>query len=197
MKRDIYSIAEYIKENVSMRDAIVRYHHVGAHRGRTSCPIHGGTNDNLGYDDRVFNCFVCGAHGDVISFVMKLNNCDFKTAVKILDSDFGLGIESMTEKEKEEAAKRECERKTALERERARVSLNNEAFRAFAKYKHELKDRNDVDSNPLVSCHISWCDRQLDFIMDGGDYKEDPAAAITSARQAIEVYSKREALSDD
>lgn len=195
-KMRISNISEYIKERVTMPEVILRYHHLGRHRGRTSCPIHGGTNDNLGYDDRVFHCFVCGAKGDVISFVMQLNNCDFKTAVRILDSDFRLGIESMTEEEKEEAAKREYERRIALERERARVSLNNEAFRTFTKYKHELKARDDVDSNPLVSCHISWCDRQLDFIMDGGDYKDDPSVAIASARQAVEEYSKREAFSD-
>lgn len=194
MNRDIYSIAEYIKENVSMRDAIVRYHHVGTHRGRTSCPIHGGKNDNLGYDERVFNCFVCGAKGDVISFVMQLNNCDFRTAVKILDSDFGLGIESMTEKEKEEAAKRKRERRAASERAAEQVKRNNAAFRAFAKYKRELRDRDDANANPIVRFQIAYCDRQLDFIMDGGNYKDDPESAIMSARQAVEAYSKRGAF---
>ena len=183
--------AEYIKEHVTMPEVISKYHHLGRHRGRTSCPIHGGTGDNLGYDDRVFHCFVCGAKGDVISFVMQLNRCDYNTAVRILDSDFGLGLSSMSEAEREEAAKRERLRREAMVAEREQIRRNNEAFRVFAKYKRELSDRDDFGSNPIAVYQHAWCDRQLDFIMDGGNYKDDPLAAVETARGAVNQYYEK------
>ncbi|MCI8387579.1 MAG: hypothetical protein HFE63_03825 [Clostridiales bacterium] len=91
-----YSRPDYaaeVKSAVSMEDAIRAYHKLGRRRGRTSCPIHGGTHDNLSYNAGSFHCFVCGASGDVISFVMQLYGLSFINAVKKLADDFHLQID--------------------------------------------------------------------------------------------------------
>ncbi|MBQ8552322.1 MAG: hypothetical protein IJ428_05875 [Clostridia bacterium] len=191
MHTDTRITAEYIKSHITMPEVIARYHHLGRHRRRTSCPIHGGENDNLGYDDKIFHCFTCGARGDVISFVMQLNGCDFAAAVRILDSDFHLGAAELTDTEREAAERRRRERDAEAARQREQTARNNAAFRIFAKYKHELRERTDVGTNPIIPPQIAWCDRQLDFIMDGGNYRDDPEAAVRAARDAVNEYSKR------
>lgn len=72
---------EEIKSRYSMQDIVARY---GFHPNRTgfiSCPFHKGdhTASMKLYSDS-FNCFGCGANGDIFTFVQKMDNCDFKTA---------------------------------------------------------------------------------------------------------------------
>ena len=46
------------------------------------CPFHDDTNPSLtvNREKKLFKCFVCGAGGNVITFVMKMENCGFKEA---------------------------------------------------------------------------------------------------------------------
>lgn len=96
-------------------------------RGRIPCPIHRGTDRNFSYSDTGYTCFVCGAKGDVISFVKEV--CELSTradAMRRINRDFGLGLpidspasESFNEeaaKRRKEAERREAERKELFER---------------------------------------------------------------------------------
>lgn len=52
---------------------------------QTICPFHAEkTGSFFVYDNNSFHCFSCGENGSAIDFYMKLNNCDFKDAVKAL-----------------------------------------------------------------------------------------------------------------
>lgn len=85
-------IAEAIKERVSMPAAITLYAPSPAPRhNRIPCPVHGGTNYNLGFTDRLYHCFVCGSGGDVISFTQHVFGLDFPAALDKLNTDFGCG----------------------------------------------------------------------------------------------------------
>lgn len=58
-------------------------------RGRNyvcSCPFHSEKTPSctIFTDTQSFYCFGCGAGGDVISFIMKIENLDFSEAVKLL-----------------------------------------------------------------------------------------------------------------
>ena len=186
--------AEYIKAHVTMPDVIARYHHLGAHRARTSCPIHGGEHDNLGYDEAVFHCFTCHASGDVIDFVAQLNKCTFAEAVKIIDADFGLGLESMSEAERLEAERRREERERAEELRRKLAKANGDAFRAFRNYLWELRTRPDSDINPVVKVQLGWADRQIDMIMEDKHFKypyHDVENSIARAREAVNAWVER------
>lgn len=49
------------------------------------CPFHGDNGPSFFiYDNNTYHCFGCQANGTSIDFYMKLNNCDFKDAVKAL-----------------------------------------------------------------------------------------------------------------
>ena len=72
---------EEIKEHISMRDVLARYGYHPNRAGFINCPFHKGDRSaSLKIYDKDFHCFGCGAHGDIFSFVMLIDQCDFKTA---------------------------------------------------------------------------------------------------------------------
>jgi hypothetical protein len=84
--------AELIKERVSMPDAIALYApSPEPRRNRIPCPVHNGTNFNLGFSDRLYHCFKCGAGGDVIHFVQHTFGLSFLEALDKLNTDFDCG----------------------------------------------------------------------------------------------------------
>lgn len=49
------------------------------------CPFHEDSHPSFYvFDDNCFHCYGCGAHGDTIEFVMKLDGCVFQDAVRKL-----------------------------------------------------------------------------------------------------------------
>lgn len=81
-----------IKQAVTMGQAVQMYVSAKPKKDRIPCPIHNGKDYNFWFNDTHFKCFVCGASGDVISFVQKLFNLSFSDSCKKLDNDFGLGL---------------------------------------------------------------------------------------------------------
>ena len=55
-------------------------------RGWGLCPFHADKHPSMkiNRDRQTFHCFGCGAHGDVINFIQKLHNLDFKDALRYL-----------------------------------------------------------------------------------------------------------------
>ena len=58
------------------------------------CPFHAEKTPSchLYTEDNHFHCFGCGAHGNVIKFVMQAENTDFMNAVEILSNRVGMTI---------------------------------------------------------------------------------------------------------
>ena len=116
--------ASYIKQSVTMRDALARYGQIdtGREQGRIPCPLHNGHDKNFAYKARSFKCFVCGESGSVIDFTMKLLGLSFSDACKRLNADFGLGLddEPPSKESRAEALKMREARRAAEERERRR-----------------------------------------------------------------------------
>ncbi len=69
------------------------------------CPFHAENtpsftvNDNKGF----FHCFGCQEHGDIFTFVMKMENCDYKTALTQLANDAGVSLPVYNQQTKEKA----------------------------------------------------------------------------------------------
>lgn len=77
-----------IKQSVSMREVVERY---GIHidrKGFCCCPFHKEKTGSMKIYKDSYNCFGCGANGDIFSFVMGMENCDFKTAYKSLGGSY-------------------------------------------------------------------------------------------------------------
>lgn len=86
------NIADVIKESISMEDVLIHYGFRTAHNGRIPCPIHNGKDNNFSYKKHHFKCFVCGAGGSVIDFVMELFGIGFREACLRLNEEFHLGL---------------------------------------------------------------------------------------------------------
>ncbi len=61
---------------------------------KACCPFHHEKTPSFTINDdkQFYHCFGCGAHGDVINFVMKHDNLDFMSAVEALSADAGLQV---------------------------------------------------------------------------------------------------------
>lgn len=64
------------------------------------CPFHNEKTPSFSVneDKGFYHCFGCGEHGDIISFVMKSENLDFKDAIKELADMAGLKIPEVKQK---------------------------------------------------------------------------------------------------
>lgn len=83
---------------------------VSSKTNKMICPFHNDSHPSMQVypGDGGYHCFVCGAGGDVIDFVMRLFGLDFKDACKKMDQDFHLhlGVSDVRSKEEREAAER-------------------------------------------------------------------------------------------
>ena len=84
--------ADIIKNAVSMPDLLERYGLPVSRHRRIPCPIHNGTKKNFAYKEHGFVCYVCGVHGDVITFTELYFGLPFMDACRKLDEDFNLGL---------------------------------------------------------------------------------------------------------
>lgn len=108
-----------IKQSVSMREVVERYGYHPNRAGFISCPFHqGDRTPSMKIYPKDYHCHACGANGDVFSFVIGMDNCDFKTAFKTLggtykqQSDYQRKISNYRiEKAKEKRIKEELRNK--------------------------------------------------------------------------------------
>lgn len=78
-----------IKSYVPMIDLAQRYG-VTARRGMCNCPFHGERHPSMKLYKDSYYCFACGAHGDVISWVMNFDGVTFGEACKRLSDWYGI-----------------------------------------------------------------------------------------------------------
>ena len=78
-----------IKQSVSMVEVVERYGYHPNRAGFISCPFHhGDRTPSMKVYKRDYHCHACGANGDIFSFVMGMEHCDFKTAYKALGGEY-------------------------------------------------------------------------------------------------------------
>ncbi|MBQ4415239.1 MAG: hypothetical protein II861_03995, partial [Methanomicrobium sp.] len=119
--------AEIIKNAVTVPRMLEYYGFDTNRHGRIACPIHQGKDQNFGYKEHFWHCFVCGAGGDVIAFVQAYFGLDFQQAIEKLNRDFHLGLPIGGEKPTLRQY-REYERKAkeVIDREKQRAAEKKE-----------------------------------------------------------------------
>lgn len=85
-------LKDEIIDNVKMQDIFRQYGFKPNRGGFICCPFHREKTASLkAYsNDTRFKCFGCGASGNVIDFVMRLFNIDFRQALARMSYDFGI-----------------------------------------------------------------------------------------------------------
>ena len=91
------------------------------------CPFHGEKTPSFAVHPvkQIFHCFGCGKGGDVFSFVMEMEKCQFPEAVRVVAEKCGIAIPKPKERSPEE--RKENQQRTAL------VEMHREAQAFFVK----------------------------------------------------------------
>ena len=92
--KDLREYIEELHEKVDIVDVISKYVKLKK-QGRNFvglCPFHNEKTPSfvVSPEKQIFHCFGCGASGDVIKFIMRIEDVDFKTAVKELAKEAGM-----------------------------------------------------------------------------------------------------------
>ena len=142
--------AQEIKDRLTMQEVAERYGFHPDRSGFIKCPFHSGDNHGslkIYPEHRGWHCFGCNSGGDVISFVMKLFDINFKQAVVRMDADFGLGLIGQDPKEYREQRSKIIEARRLEEEQKAKLD---------AKYKK------------VASEHCYWWQVKKEFAPDPG-----------------------------
>ncbi len=91
------SVVDEIKSRCNIIDVIGRYVQLkragSAYKGL--CPFHGEKTPSftVNESDGYYHCYGCGEHGDVFTFLQKIENIDFTTALSKLAEEYGVDME--------------------------------------------------------------------------------------------------------
>lgn len=93
---DIKDIIEEIKSRCDIASIISGYINIkpSGSNYKGLCPFHGEKTPSfyINTSKQIYKCFGCGEGGDVINFIMKIENLDFIDAVKLLADRCGIEI---------------------------------------------------------------------------------------------------------
>lgn len=110
------------------------------------CPFHSEKTPSFSVNRnrQIYKCFGCGEGGNVVTFVMKYENCTFPEAIKMLAEKAGVALPEM--EYSEEAKKRETRRQKLLE-------INKEAAKFYyvqLRSPHGVKAKEYLDQRELT-----------------------------------------------
>jgi hypothetical protein len=112
------------------------------------CPFHSEKHASFGIDPEknLWHCFGCGAGGDTVAFIQRLEGCDFRKAVSILAARAGISIEHGTVDRSRLAMRAELR---AID-ERIKKILNQEQVRCADELGRlrEISRTSNLDSLP-------------------------------------------------
>ena len=132
------------------------------------CPFHNEKTPSFSVneDKGFYHCFGCGEHGDIISFVMKSENVDFKTAITELAEQAGLKMPDYKPKPVEQIEREEsyynimsdaCDLyQKKLFEEEGSIALNYIKNRGFSddmikKYRIGYAPKNNIIANKFIN----------------------------------------------
>lgn len=103
---DIKDIIEEIKSRCDIANIISSYINIkpSGTNYKGLCPFHGEKTPSfyINTSKQIYKCFGCGEGGDVINFVMRIENLDFMDAVKLLADRCGIEINTQVDESTKE-----------------------------------------------------------------------------------------------
>ncbi len=163
----------------------------------TCCPFHNERTPSMCVNplEQFYHCFGCKEHGDVITFIEKIESCDFMTAVEILAKN--AGMEVPTFKNDENVQKRKKQKETVL----------NILAECAKHYEQNLYDKNSKIAQDYVKSrkftrtsldefHIgyskNWTDI-VEFLKSKGFSYEDMLASgvVEYKNKYFDVFAER------
>ena len=102
---DFKELIEEVKSRCDIASVIGSYIKLSqsGHNYKGLCPFHGEKTPSfyVSTSKQMYKCFGCGEGGDVIKFVMQMENLEFIDAIKVLGDRYGIDVNTnLTEKDK-------------------------------------------------------------------------------------------------
>jgi len=115
--RNQVNIADEIKDRCNIVDVIGRVVPLkkAGSNYKGVCPFHNEKTPSFVVSEtkQIFTCFGCGATGDVLAFVKRYYNLDFKGAVEMLAKEYGISLEGAFRSNKDKDELYEINRQAA------------------------------------------------------------------------------------
>ena len=86
------AVANMINSALTMEEVWAKYVGTTIEKRVTLCPFHSEDTPSFRVYQHSYYCFGCGEGGDLIKFVQRYWQLDFRSAIKRIDYDFNLGI---------------------------------------------------------------------------------------------------------
>ena len=125
-----------VKQRLNIRQVVEFYGYKVNRNGQFICAFHNDHKPSASIKNDYFNCFVCGAGGDLITFTAKLHGLSNINACKKLVNDFGLNIstEPQTQADKLKADRERAKRQAELKRQKEIENLIQHTGLVLASY---------------------------------------------------------------
>lgn len=99
-----------LRDRLTLSDIVgrrVKLQRAGGREYKACCPFHHEKSPSftLNDDKQFYHCFGCGAHGDVIGFVMQHDNVTFIEAIEMLAAEAGMQVPEQSPQEIAQAKK--------------------------------------------------------------------------------------------
>ena len=177
------SFTDELRQRLSLVDVIARRVPL-TKKGQNywgCCPFHNEKTPSFSVneDKGFYHCFGCGEHGDIISFVMKSENVDFKEAIKELADMAGLKMPEYKQKTQQQ-----------IEAEESYVKITEKATKIYQDLlysesgKHALeyiKNRGFTDEM-IKKYHIGYAPKNNIIATKFNDIKTDKLIATGLVR---------------
>ena len=111
------SIFEEVKQQLNIRQVIEHYGIKVNRAKQFVCPFHNDHKPSASIKNDYFNCFVCGAGGDLITFTAKYLGLSNLDATKQLIEEFNLNIDISTPEERKAQYIAQKKRQTEIKKE--------------------------------------------------------------------------------
>lgn len=134
--------SDELKSSISMRELVERYSIKIDSKGFCCCPFHKEKTPSMKIYKDSYHCFGCGTSGDIFSFVMGIEHCNFRTAFSILGGTYEHSQTSYSNRIRQEKFRRQREEEKKKEQFQEQFkkeilltwNLVNEAINGFASY---------------------------------------------------------------
>lgn len=120
------------------------------------CPFHKEKTPSFSVspDKQIFHCFGCGIGGDVISFVCKMENVNYKEALETLAEKAGIALPTA---DNDKDAKRDILRQKVYEiNEIVAEHYHQNLYKPTAKEAQEYVKQRKLDNNTLKKFKIGY-----------------------------------------
>ena len=163
---------ELIRLQVGIKQVVEFYTDRKIVKGKCNCPLHNEKTPSFSVDEvkQLYYCFGCAAGGDIFKFVQQYIGCDFRTAVQMIDNDFGLGLlnERISVKAQIKLREAKQKRKVELQEQERKNAMYNELCAQYTLINTLLEQAEPMTEiwGKLLT-RKAWLEYELDKCLEG------------------------------